>query len=126
MMGVFRVRYLLFVQLLFLAVPLATFGKATQERVNVRLVTDEAEAVLTILAKKKANETISDADWRQLFATEGYVRLKQRETSMQRSFEDADFKTFVLSEQLAERAPALQEALDNGSALTSRVRRDSH
>src|SRR4026209_2196124 len=83
-----------------------------QERVNVRLVTDEAEAVLTILAKKKANETISDADWQQLFATEGYVRLKRRETSMQRSFEDADFKTFVLSDQLAERAQALRETLN--------------
>ena len=31
---------------------------------------------------------------------------------MQRSFDDADFKTFVLSDQLAERAPALREALD--------------
>ena len=105
-------KYLFLPLLLFLAVPLVTFGKATQDQVNVRLVTDEAEAVLTILAKKKANEAISEADWQQLFATEGYVRLKQRETSMQRSFEDADFKTFVLSEQLAERAPALREALD--------------
>lgn len=104
--------YLLFVQLLVLALPLATFGKVTQEQVNVRLVTDEAETVLTILSKKKTNETISDADWQQLFASEGYVRLKQRETSMQRSFEDADFKTFVLSDQLAARAPALREALD--------------
>ena len=104
--------YLLFAQLLFLVLPLVAFGKVTQEQVNVRLVTDEAEAVLNILAKKKANEAISEADWQQLFATEGYVRLKQRETSMQRSFEDADFKTFVLSEQLAARAPALREALD--------------
>jgi len=106
------VRYLLFAQLLFLAMPLVAFARVTQEQVNVRLVTDEAEAVLTILAKKKANEPIAEADWQQLFATEGYVRLKQRETSMQRSFEDADFKTFVLSEQLAARAPALREALD--------------
>lgn len=103
--------HLLLAQLLFLAVPLVTFGKVTQDRVSVRLVTDEAEAVLAILAKKKANETISEADWQQLFATEGYVRLKQRETSMQRSFADADFKTFVLSDQLAERATALREAL---------------
>lgn len=102
-------RYLL---LLFLAIPLVAFAGVTQEQVNVRLVTDEAEAVLTILAKKKANEPIAEADWQQLFATEGYVRLKQRETSMQRSFEDTDFKTFVLSDQLAARAPALREALD--------------
>jgi len=92
--------------------PLVAFAGVTQEQVNVRLVTDEAEAVLNILAKKKANEPIAEADWQQLFATEGYVRLKQRETSMQRSFEDADFRTFVLSDQLAARAPALREALD--------------
>src|SRR5205085_494498 len=37
-------------------------------RVNVRLVTDEAEAMLSILAKKKANEPITDAEWRRLKA----------------------------------------------------------
>ena len=79
--------------------------------VNVRLVTDEAEAVLAILAKKKAGEAISEADWQRVFQSEGYVRLKQREASMQRQFEDADFKTFVLSDQLAARLPALEETL---------------
>jgi hypothetical protein len=79
--------------------------------VNVNLVTDEAEAVLAILAKKKAGESITDADWQRVFQSEGYVRLKKRETSMQRSFEDADFKTFVLSDQLAARAQALEETL---------------
>ena len=80
--------------------------------VNVRLVDDEAEAVLAILAKRKANQPIVEADWQRVFQSEGYVRLKQRETSMQRSFEDADFKTFALSDQLAERAPALRETLN--------------
>lgn len=80
-------------------------------QVNVRLVTDEAEAVLSILAKRKANEAITESDWQRVFQSEGYVRLKKRETSMQRSFEDADFKTFVLSDQLAARAPALAETL---------------
>src|SRR5215470_13856832 len=80
-------------------------------QVNVRLVTDEAEAVLSILAKRKANEAITDSDWQRVFQSEGYVRLKKRETSMQRSFEDADFKTFVLSDQLAARTPALAETL---------------
>jgi hypothetical protein len=79
--------------------------------VNVRLVTDEAEAVLALLAKRQANQPITDADWQRVFQSEGYVRLKQRETSMKRSFEDADFKTFVLSDQLLERAAALAETL---------------
>ena len=79
--------------------------------VNVRLVTAEAETVLAILAKRKANQPIADADWQRVFQSEGYVRLKQRETFMKRSFEDADFKTFVLSDQLLARAAALDETL---------------
>lgn len=79
--------------------------------VNVRLVTDEAEAVLAILAKRKTNQPITEADWQGVFSSEGYVRLKKRETSMKYSFEDADFKSFVLSDTLAERAQALEETL---------------
>jgi hypothetical protein len=40
------------------------------------------------------------------------VRLKKRETSLKRPFDDADFKTFVLSSQMAERYVALEEALE--------------
>lgn len=82
-----------------------------QSRVNVRLVTDEADAVLAVLAKRNANQTVTEADWHKVFSSEGYVRLKQRETSMKRSFEDADFKTFTHSDQLAQRAAALASTL---------------
>lgn len=84
---------------------------AASAAVKVQLVTDEAEAVLAILARKKAGEAITEADWQRVFQSEGYVRLKKRETSMQRSFEDADFRTFVLSDGLAARAQALAETL---------------
>jgi hypothetical protein len=80
-------------------------------RVKVTVVTDEADAVLAILAKRKANQAIAEADWQRLFATEGYVRLKKRETAMRRSFEDAEFKAFVLTDALAARAEALAETL---------------
>lgn len=79
--------------------------------VNVRLVSDEAEAVLAILAKRKADQPITESDWQRVFRSEGYMRLKQRETSMKRSFEDNDFRTFILSDQLAERRQALEETL---------------
>jgi len=79
--------------------------------VTVRLVADEAEAVLAILAKQKGNEAITDADWQRLFTSEGYLRLKKREASMQRSFGDDEFKTFVLLDETAGRAPVLQETL---------------
>ena len=89
---------------------LFAFGSAAAQ-VNVKLVTDEAEAVLSVLAKRKANQSISETDWQRIFQSEGYVRLKKRETSMQRSFADADFKIFVLSDELAERLPSLEETL---------------
>jgi hypothetical protein len=86
------------------------FGSVSAQ-VNVRLVTDEAEAVLSVLAKRQANQSIADADWQRIFQSEGYVRLKKRETSMQRSFEDADFKTFVMSDELGQRTQKLEETL---------------
>ena len=80
-------------------------------RVNVKIVTDEADAVLHILSKKNSGQQINDEDWQRVFKSEGYVRLKQREHSMQRSFEDEDFKAFVLSDSLAQRRDALAETL---------------
>lgn len=80
-------------------------------QVDVRMVTDEAEAALAILAKRKTNQPITDADWRRLFSSEGYVRLRQRETAMKRPFEEADFKAFILSAEMAGRAQALEETL---------------
>jgi len=84
--------------------------------VDVQLVTDEAEAVLAVLAKRKADQAITEADWQRVFQSEGYVRLKKRETSMQRSFEDADFKTFVLSDLLAAKTASLEETLTRWKA----------
>ena len=91
--------------------PLCVAQNSLSSAVNVHLVTDEAEAVLAILAKKQAKQPIAEADWQRLFQSEGYTRLKKRETSMKRSFDDADFKTFVLSDQLAKQAQDLEQTL---------------
>ena len=53
----------------------------SQTRVNIRVITDEADAVLALLTKRKANQSLTDADWQRIFSSEGYVRLKKRETS---------------------------------------------
>jgi hypothetical protein len=86
-------------------------AQAAPPAVSVRLITDEPEAVLSILDKRKAGRQVSVGDWSRLFQSEGYVRLKRRELGMKRPFEDEDFKTFVLSDALLERAPALEETL---------------
>ncbi len=87
------------------------FSPVCFAQVDVRIVADEAEAALEILAKRKANQPIGEADWRRLFASEGYTRLKQREAAMNRPFEDAEFKTFILSAEMAGRTQALEETL---------------
>ena len=79
--------------------------------VNVRLITDEADAVLAVLAKKRANQAITESDWQRVFESEGYIRLKKRESALNRAFEDADFKIFVLSDQVGAQAQALEETL---------------
>lgn len=90
---------------LVLAASAATGGA---DRVELTLDVSEAEAVLAILAAPPA----ADAGWRRLFATRPYLRLKQREAGMGRGFDDDDFKRFVLSADLARRAPELRRALD--------------
>lgn len=78
---------------------------------DIRLVTDEADAALSILQKLEAGAAVNPDDWKRLFATEGYVRLKKRESEMKRPFEDEEFREFVLSSELLARADALEETL---------------
>jgi hypothetical protein len=80
-------------------------------RLEVAMVTDEAEAVLDILDERVAGDAPGGADWQRLFSTEGYRRLKEREAAMKRPFDDASFREFVLSADLLERRPALRRTL---------------
>ena len=80
-------------------------------RVQLKLNTEEAEAVLAILDKRAAGAAVSNSDWERLFATEPYTRLKKREAGMHRDFSDDDFKKFVVSPELAARATALRQTL---------------
>jgi hypothetical protein len=85
---------------------------SSSSRVQTRFVSDEADAVLAVLAKRAAQQTITDADWNRVFTSEGYVRLKKREHSMQREFEDDAFKSFVMSDELLARREALAKTLE--------------
>jgi hypothetical protein len=84
----------------------------SSDRIQLKLNTDEADAVLAILDKRAAGSAVINSDWQRLFATEPYVRLQKREAAMHRDFTDDDFKTFVLSPELATRASALRKTLD--------------
>lgn len=93
-------------------VPVCFAQSSGSLRVDVRVVTDEADAVLAILSKKRASQPVTEADWQRLFSSEGYVRLKKREAEMKRTFTDDEFKAFVLSESLMGRAPLLAATLE--------------
>jgi hypothetical protein len=94
-----------------LALVANAFPQATG-RIQLQINSSEAEAVLAILDKQTSGKPVAAADWQHLFATEPYQRLKTREASMHRDFTDDDFRQFVQSPQLAQRAAELQRTLD--------------
>ena len=82
-------------------------------RAQIRLDTSEAEAVLNILDKKAAAQEVTDADWRALFDARPYLRLRDREAGMKRSFTDSEFRDFVLNGEAAGRGAALRALLED-------------
>src|ERR1044071_2204689 len=105
--------------LIFLAGSVAGAAQAPPAgRVHLRFETAEARAVLTILDAERSGRPASDTDWRGLFSSEGYVRLKAREAAMHRAFSDSDFAAFVRSDSLVRRAS------EPPGALSARERAD--
>lgn len=87
-------------------------GSASAAGSAVSMDPSEAEAVLAILEKRAAGEEATESDWRTLFDSRPYVRLKQRESAMKRSFTDDEFRAFVRSPELESRAKEMRRALD--------------
>lgn len=85
--------------------------------VQAAMVSDEAEAVLSALAKRAEGKPLGEADWSRIFQSEGYRRLVQREQSLHRPLDEATFKAFVLSEELLARAAGLRHALAQWKGL---------
>jgi hypothetical protein len=79
------------------AIVSAALGQASP--VDVRFDTSEAAAVL-------------GADWSQVTSTIGYQRLKARELSMGRAFDEDAFRRFVESDDIARRAGELRRTVD--------------
>src|SRR5438552_6473146 len=88
---------------------------ALPPNVQLHVQPDEANAVLAILDKRAAGTPIEEKEWQALFVTEGYVRLQQREHSMKRKFENDDFKTFVMSDELLARRGELRRVINDWS-----------
>lgn len=87
-------------------------------KLDLRFDVAESQAVLAILDKAAQKKAIGDGDWNNLFATEGYARLKVREASVRRPFEDADFKAFVQSASLLDNRTRLAATLESWKTIT--------
>lgn len=85
---------------------------AGKERIQLKVDTSETEAVLAVLDTKRSGANVDEQAWQRIFSSEPYVRLKKREASLHREFTDDDFRKFVLSGDLAKRAPDLRRTLD--------------
>ncbi|HYH00540.1 MAG TPA: DUF5700 domain-containing putative Zn-dependent protease [Terriglobales bacterium] len=104
-----------FVVVLLLAVIalcLASEAEARSNRVQLRLDTSQAEAVLAALDKQASGGIIAERDWQAIFASEPYVRLKQREQGFNRTFSEEDFKAFVSAGKFAGTPDELRRTLD--------------
>jgi len=103
----------------FLLLTVCWLPALAQDRIDLKLDTSEAEAVLAILDRSAAGERVTDADWQRLFATVPYQRLQKREASLRRAFTDDDFRAFVLA-QVPHRAD-LRRTLDAWSKADLRA-----
>jgi hypothetical protein len=110
-MHTFRCPLALFACLCGLTLLSPSILAADPPSLDVRFVTDEADAVLSILGKRAKKEVVTAADWQRLWSSEGYTRLVKREAGIGRPLKEEDVKAFVLSDALAARAGALAETL---------------
>ncbi len=101
---------------LLLAFPI-TSGAQTSATTDglLRIDTAQAAMVLSMLEGRLAGRIPGDEQWAAQFATEGYLRLKEREHGMRRAFTDSAFEAFVMSDTLLERTGALRRAFTEWS-----------
>lgn len=78
---------------------------------DIRIATDEADAALAILAELGKGRAPAERDWARLFASEGWRRLRERETSMGRPFDEAGMRAFLTADSTRARAASLAATL---------------
>jgi len=100
--------------LLCLGTPAAARASAAPDSlpISIRVDTGEADAALAILAKRAKGRTPGERDWQRLFETEGYRRLRAREVSMGRMFENRTMRAFLETDSMAAKYESLRAAVD--------------
>ena len=111
------------VLLLALAACVSLRSPAQDEKpaVDVILVTDEADAAMQILTKLRGGRAPDSTDWYRLMQSEGYRRLRERETAMGRAFTDSSFRAFLMSDTLRRRTSQLEAAFPHYRSIDVRA-----
>ena len=78
---------------------------------GISLVSDEAHAVLSLIEQRKSGSNPEPSDWRVLFDSEAYLRLKARQAAIGAPIDDSRFQDFVESGRLRTRAAGLRASL---------------
>jgi len=86
-------------------------AQGTESPVEVRVVIDQADAVIAILEKRARGVEPGEDDWRRLEESEGYTRLQRRQESFGAENFRERFRDFVRSDEPLERLAELRGAL---------------
>jgi hypothetical protein len=85
--------------------------------VQVRIVTDEADAALAILGEEATAGTAAPASWERLWASEGFVRLKKRAESFGAKDVEGGLRDFLSSSETIARRGELRSAVETWKHL---------
>lgn len=84
---------------------------------QVRIVTDEADAALAILEERAATGGIKPESWERLFKSKGFVRLKKRQESFGAKEVEQGFREFLAAEETLARRAELRSAVEKWKHL---------
>ncbi len=80
-------------------------------RVDVEIVTDQADAALLILERRRSGAAITPTDWDRLWESSGYKRLVARQLSFGDEGTRQRLADYLSSEEALERLPLLRSAV---------------
>jgi hypothetical protein len=104
--------------LLWSAVPAVAAEPGAEPHVlQVRVVTDEADAALAILDERARTGAVEPGSWERLWKSEGFVRLKKRSESFGAKDVEQGFRDFLTSGEPLSHARELRQALETWKHL---------
>ena len=84
---------------------------------QVRIMTDEADAALAILDERVRTGAVKPESWDRLWKSEGFVRLKKRQESFGAKDVEKDFRDFLTSAEPLSHVRELRQALETWKHL---------